>query len=108
MELKGLRCKGCKDVIYIPPVYACIKCGGEEFIEEVLSGNGTVYSYTVVHVTGKELMDRVPFVVAVVELDEGGRVTTNIVDSDIDKVEIGKRVKFCGFNKFNRPLFKLA
>lgn len=107
MELRGFKCKECKDIYYIPPIYSCIKCGSEELIEETLSGNGTIYSYTVVHVAGKELMDKVPFVVAVVELDEGGRVTTNIVDSNIDDIKIGKSVKFSHLNDFDRPLFKL-
>jgi hypothetical protein len=108
MELRGFKCQECKDIFYIPPVYSCPKCGSEDLIEETLSGNGIIYSYTVVYVSGKELMDKVPFVVAVVELDEGGRVTTNIIDSNIDDIKIGERVKFSGFNNFNRPLFKLV
>lgn len=49
-------------------------------------GTGTIYSYTVMRV--KE-----PYCVAYVELDEGPRVFTNIVDCDMDALKIGQKVK---------------
>ncbi|WP_181773322.1 bifunctional MaoC family dehydratase N-terminal/OB-fold nucleic acid binding domain-containing protein [Amycolatopsis pittospori] len=58
----------------------------------VASGRGTVYSYVVHHhpkVPGKEL----PFVVALVELEEGVRVMGELLDADPDSVHIGLPVK---------------
>ena len=49
-------------------------------------GTGTVYTYTV-------MRTKEPYCVAYVELDEGVRVFTNIVDCDMDALKIGKKVK---------------
>lgn len=49
-------------------------------------GTGTVYTYTVMRV--KE-----PYCVAYVELDEGVKLFTNIVDCDLDTVRIGQKVR---------------
>ncbi|MPY96458.1 MAG: DNA-binding protein [Actinophytocola sp.] len=58
----------------------------------VARGTGTVYSYVVHHhpkVPGK----RLPFVVALVELDEGVRVLGELIDVDPDEVAIGLSVR---------------
>ena len=49
-------------------------------------GTGTIYSFTV-------MRTKEPFSVAYVELDEGPRVFTNIVDCDLDALRIGQKVK---------------
>jgi uncharacterized OB-fold protein len=48
-------------------------------------------TYTITHSTSDEFNDLVPYVLAIVELDEGAKLTTQIVDEP-DKVDIGKRV----------------
>ena len=49
-------------------------------------GTGTIYTYTV-------MRTKEPYAVAYVELDEGVRVFTNIVDCDLDALTIGQKVK---------------
>ncbi|MFC7539139.1 Zn-ribbon domain-containing OB-fold protein [Siccirubricoccus deserti] len=49
-------------------------------------GTGTIYTYTV-------MRTKEPYCVAYVELDEGVRVFTNIVDCDLDSLKIGQKVK---------------
>ncbi len=49
-------------------------------------GTGTIYTYTV-------MRTKEPYCVAYVELDEGVRVFTNIVDCDLDSLRIGQRVR---------------
>lgn len=49
-------------------------------------GTGTIYTYTV-------MRTKEPYCVAYVELDEGVRVFTNIVDCDLDALKIGQKVK---------------
>jgi uncharacterized OB-fold protein len=57
-------------------------------------GTGKVYSYTVVYrVFNPEFQDKVPYVVALVELDEGPRMMTNLIDVDLHEVKIGMPVK---------------
>jgi uncharacterized OB-fold protein len=57
------------------------------------SGGGTVYSYTVIRQNfSRAFRDLLPYVVALVDLDEGPRVMTNIVGCDPADVRIGARV----------------
>ncbi len=49
-------------------------------------GTGTIYSYSIAR--GKE-----PFCVAYVQLDEGPTMLTNIVDTDLDALECGQKVR---------------
>lgn len=55
-----------------------------EFVDA--KGTGSIYSYTV-------MRTKEPYCVAYVELDEGPRMFTNIVDCDFDTVRIGQRVR---------------
>lgn len=63
-----------------------------EWIEA--SGKGTVYSYTVARrPTAPQWAGDVPYVIAIVELEEGARMTTNIVNCDPDAVRVGMAVR---------------
>lgn len=58
-----------------------------------VSGRGTVYSFTIARrPTAPQWSDAVPYVIAIVQLDEGPRLTTNIVECNPDSVRIGMRV----------------
>lgn len=58
------------------------------------SGKGTVYSYTVARrPTAPQWAGDVPYVLAIVELEEGARMTTNIVNCDPDTVRVGMAVR---------------
>ena len=59
----------------------CAKCGGV-----AAKGTGSIYTFTV-------MRTKEPYCVAYVELDEGIRVFTNIVDCDLDSLKIGQKVK---------------
>jgi uncharacterized OB-fold protein len=72
----------------------CTECGSQALEWVVACGRGTVYSYTVARrPTHPAFAERVPYVIAIVELDEGPRVTTNVVDCDPDAVRIGLPVE---------------
>jgi uncharacterized OB-fold protein len=58
------------------------------------SGQGTVYSFTVIRQNpSRSFRHLLPFVVALVDLHEGPRLMTNIVGCDPDQVEIGAAVQ---------------
>ena len=81
-----------------PPVPAIWKAKGEETDYVVASGLGRVYSYVVHHapkVPGRKL----PFVIALVELDEGVRLLGELRGVEAEQVEIGLpvRVEFLDF-----------
>ena len=59
-----------------------------------MSGRGTVYSYTVAHRPPHPVLaEQCPLVIAIVELDEGPRMFSNLVDCDPDDVTVGMAVK---------------
>lgn len=58
-----------------------------------VSGNGTLYSWTVTHSPWPGHEDRVPYVCALVDLDEGVRMLTNVINTDPVTLEVGQRVR---------------
>ena len=87
-ELVLQRCSGCEAHVFYPR-YNCPHCGSQDLEWVTAPGRGTVYSYTVARrPTHPAFADRVPYVIAIVELEEGPRMTTNIVDCDPDSVHI--------------------
>jgi uncharacterized OB-fold protein len=64
-----------------------------KMVHQKFSGKGKVYSYTLITSppTGFEL--EVPYIIAIIELEEGARVTAQIVDGDYEKVKIGLPVE---------------
>ena len=92
-ELWVQRCRSCGSHIFYPR-YLCPRCSSSEIEWVRASGRGTVFTYTVARrPTHPAFADRVPYVIAVVELAEGPKLTTNIVDVDPDDVAIGLAVE---------------
>jgi uncharacterized OB-fold protein len=90
-ELRIQHCPSC-DRLRHPPGPMCPSCGADKQDYVVASGRGTVYSFVVHHapaVPGKTL----PFVVALVELDEGVRMIAELVDVDPTAVSIDMPVR---------------
>lgn len=77
-ELIIQRCEACEHA-YFPPRPFCPACGGRRVADEVASGQATLYSY-VINQRPPPAFDG-PVAVAVVELAEGPRMMTNIVDT---------------------------
>ena len=57
------------------------------------SGKGEIVSYTIIHSAPEDFEEQVPYPIAVIELEEGPRVTAQIVDCDINDVKIGMKVQ---------------
>jgi uncharacterized protein len=85
------RCDACGHVIWYPRAI-CPDCHSTETSWFEASGQGEVYTFTVNRRGDGPWKEAAPFVLAYVELDEGPRVMTNIVDCDVDTVAIGQRV----------------
>ena len=92
-KLQFLRCT--RDGTYVhPPTPFCPTCYGKDLAVEAVSGRATVATFSVNHqpwMPGPEL----PYVLAIVEIDEDPRVrlTTNIVGCEPDEVTIGMPVQ---------------
>lgn len=87
------RCSECGQNVFFPRT-VCPHChrGRPEWIDA--AGAGTVYSFSVVARSAiPGYADEVPYVVALVELDEGVRLMANIVNVAPDEVRIGMPVR---------------
>ena len=85
-------CKKCGKWFF-PPRLICDKCGHREFETKAMRRTGKILTYTVVHVPPKPFADQAPFPVAVVEMDDGPRVTTQVADPQEGQLKIGQQVK---------------
>ena len=89
------RCEQCQAVIWFPRPF-CPACASTTISWFQASGRGSVYSFTVNRRGQADLpayKETGTYVLAYVELDEGPRIMTNIVDCDPDTVAIGQRVE---------------
>ena len=86
------RCGDCARFVWFP-MYMCPHCGGTELNWTELSGRGTVYSRSlVINPVSAASAPPGPLMVALVELDEGPVLMTNIVGEGAEAVAIGERV----------------
>ena len=87
------KCNAC-GVVWYPPSPFCPDCWSKDFTWKRLSGKGQVNSWVVFHQAYfSSLKDDIPYNVAEVELDEGPRLLTNLVDVSNDKIEGGMIVE---------------
>lgn len=92
-ELRLQRCRDCGQHIFYPRSL-CPFCLSENLEWVTASGRGKVYSYTVVRRAANPAFQRdVPYVLAIVELEEGPRLTTNIVGCDPEEVRVEMPVR---------------
>ena len=106
------RCDDCEVYVHWPAVL-CPQCGSTSLSPSEVSGKATVYSFSVVHhVFHPIFAERVPYNIALVELEEqpGLRLIANIVDCANDDLAIGMRVEvtFEDHEDFTLPQFRPA
>ena len=85
------RCTGCGTLRH-PWLPGCNACGGLDWDTVEASGEGTVYSYVVMHYPPFPAFDP-PYAVGLIELAEGVRIVSNVVGVPYDKVRIGLPVR---------------
>jgi len=83
------RCRDCGHAQFYPKA-TCTTCGAVELEWQPASGRGTLHTFTVARRPTHPAFDGAePYVVAIIELAEGPRVTGNVVDCPVDDVRIG-------------------
>jgi uncharacterized protein len=90
-RLVAQRCRGC-DRLRHPPRPMCPWCHSLEFDLSDLSGNGSVYSYAILHHPQNPAFEY-PVIAALVDLDEGVRILSNLVEVEPGDVTIGMHVE---------------
>jgi uncharacterized OB-fold protein len=92
-NLVGRHCRTC-GTKYFPPIPLCPKCRRKtDFVDTQFSGLGKLYSYTIIHEPPTGFKDLAPYVLALVRLDEGPLVLSQIVDVNYEEVKIGMSVQ---------------
>ncbi len=86
-------CADCEQYIYYPRAH-CPGCLTRDLEWREVSGNGVVHTYTIARrPTAPPWAEDTPQQIAVVELDEGPRLTTELVNVEPEGIEVGMRVQ---------------
>ncbi len=90
-KLRVQRCRDCDAYVFIPQP-ACTSCLSEglEWVDS--SGRGTVYSLTTVYRPQRPEFGA-PYTVAIVELEEGWHMISNLVECEIEAMQVGMPVE---------------
>jgi uncharacterized protein len=92
-ELLLQQCAACEHAYFYPRPF-CPRCWSEDVSWLPASGRGSVYTWSVVHRNDlPPFPGRVPYVAAIVELEEGPRMMTNVVGCDLDALRVGMPVE---------------
>ena len=83
-------CTDCGLVHWYPRPF-CPDCSSRNIVWTDSDGDGEIYSFTITRRGQGVYRDSSPYVLAYVELDEGPRVLSNIVDADLETLAIGQR-----------------
>ena len=94
-RLLGTKCENCEK-IFFPPRKICPDCRREgKPVPIEFSGKGKVYSFTVIRAPPEGFESFAPYVVGIIELNEGPMLTSQIVDCIPEDVSIGMPVEVC-------------
>jgi hypothetical protein len=105
-ELLVQRCTACRKISF-PPQERCRFCFSPSLEWEASCGRGLILSYTEVHRPATPAFET-PYVIAIVALEEGWELLTNIVDSPIETIEVDGEVEvaFVGVADVTLPRFR--
>lgn len=87
------RCGDC-GARHFPARSLCPECQGTTIALAALSGQGTLYTFTIVRATPPGYIGTAPYALGIVELPEGLRVTATITADDLDALAIDDPVTF--------------
>ena len=119
-RILGVKCASCSTVT-TPPKAVCPSCASADLEVAELKGNGKIRTFTTVYVAAEGREDEVPYIIVIVELEEGPWIMGNL--EGIDPAEaamdlVGRAVAITGNRVFSgdaysggegaRPVFGLA
>ncbi len=92
-NLIGSRCDTCK-ASYFPARSVCPECRRKgKMASQRMPNEGTVYSFTHVHAAPSGFEHETPYFLAIIELTNGVRVLSQLVDSPPEKVKFGAKAR---------------
>jgi uncharacterized OB-fold protein len=103
-------CQACRAFFFYPRLL-CPRCGGGEIAWRDVSGRGRVHTFSINYVPqAPGFADDVPYVTALIDLDEGPRMMTRLVEVEPrpEAIRVGMRVEvvFADGGGFVLPLFR--
>jgi len=94
-HLMGSHCATC-NTDYFPERVVCPKCRRKGKIDaKQMPTEGKIYSFTEVHAAPTGFEHETPYYIAIIELPNGVKVLTQLVDSPDEKIKIGAQAKMC-------------
>lgn len=96
-KLSGYKCAKCKST-YFEKKGLCT-CGSLEFEDIDFTGKGKIVSYTMIHSGPEVFENKSPYCVAIIDLDEGARITAQVMDCKYEDLKVGMEVEAV-FRKF--------
>jgi uncharacterized OB-fold protein len=78
---------------HFPPRLVCDKCGGEEFQTKTMQRTGKILTHTIIRVPPAPFKDQSPYALAVIEMDDGPRLTAQVVDWKEGQLTTGQKIK---------------
>jgi len=91
----GNRCGVC-GAVYFPSRPVCPRCHRQslgKMGDYRLNGMGEVFSFTIVHESTRNFRLQLPYIMALIRMDDGPMVTAQLVDCAIGEVHLGSRVR---------------
>jgi len=96
-KLMGAECNKCGN-LSVPPKPMCPKCFSKDLTWKELPKQGTLLTYTVIHVSPQRFQQLTPYAVGIVKLEEGAQLPGMIRNVDLGKLKIGMTLAV-GFDK---------
>ncbi len=91
-RLQGKRCKDCGTLSF-PPRIVCRKCKSRNIEPYQFIGKGTLYCFTRIYQAPDKFDQTTPYMVGLIDLEEGVRITAQLTDVRREDVEIGMELE---------------
>ena len=94
-NLKGTKCGNCGRIFFPARSFCpvCRRASAGKMEEYALSRTGKVFSFSIVHEAPESNILQKPYAVAMIETDDGVKITGQLVDVEFDKISIGMPVR---------------
>jgi uncharacterized OB-fold protein len=86
-ELWLRKCNSCNKAYFYPRDF-CPKCHSKDVTWIKSAGKGILYAFSIVHRSPPPFLEKCPYITALVELEDGVRIPTNLVDVEPDPEQI--------------------
>ena len=87
-RFEAAKCTKCGKILF-PPRNICPGCGSREFEDVRLAETGKLLTYTILHTPPQPFVDQAPYAVGIAEMDDGVRLTGQIVDCSFEEIKTG-------------------